>query len=172
MKLFRHQAGATRPRSAAKSVGHAGIRARSRLVLGGLIATLATALLLAVPAFGATPSQIYKDFADNGTLDANYSKADLKRALHDASVQGYGNPVVVAKMKQKKKPTGGVAGKKNPPGAVKAKGGLPFTGAQLGLFSVVGLALIGSGLLLRLTERKKCGAKQADRKRPVSRAEA
>ena len=128
---------------------------KSRRALVGFTTTLATALLLAVPAFGATPDQIYKDFADNGTLDANYSKADLKRALHDASVQGYGSPVVVAKMKQKKKPTGGVAGKKTTPGAVKAKGGLPFTGAQLGLFTVVGLALIGSGLLLRLTGRKK-----------------
>jgi hypothetical protein len=128
---------------------------KSRRALVGFTTTLATALLLAVPAFGATPDQIYKDFADNGTLDSNYSKADLTRAVHDASVQGYGSPVVVAKMKQKKKPTGGVAGKKNPPGAVKAKGGLPFTGAQLGLFTVVGLALIGSGLLLRLTGRKK-----------------
>jgi hypothetical protein len=128
---------------------------KSRRALVGFTTTLATALLLAVPAFGATPDQIYKDFADNGTLDSNYSKADLTRAVHDASVQGYGSPVVVAKMKQKKKPTGGVAGKKNPPGAVKAKGGLPFTGAQLGLFTVVGLGLIGSGLLLRLTGRKK-----------------
>jgi hypothetical protein len=157
MKLFRYQAGGTRSRSAAKSVGHGGIRTRIRRALGRLIATFAVALLLAVPAFGATPDQIYKDFADNGTLDADYSKADLKRALHDASVQGYGSPVVVAKMKQKSKPTGGVAGKKTPPGAVKAKGGLPFTGAQLGLFTVVGLALIGGGLLLRLTGRKKSG---------------
>ena len=131
---------------------------KSRRTLLGFIATLATALLFAVPAFGATPSEIYKDFADNGRLDANYSKADLKRAVHDASVQGYGSPVVVVKMKQKKKPTGGVKGKKTPPAAgVKAKGGLPFTGAQLGLFTVVGLALVGSGLLLRLTGRKKSG---------------
>jgi hypothetical protein len=172
MKLFRHQAGATRSRSAAKSVGHGGSITSSRRARGRLIATFAAALALAVPAFGATPSQIYKDYADNGTLDANYSKADLTRAVHDASVQGYGSPVVVAKMKQKKKPTGGVAGRKSPPGAVKAEGGLPFTGAQLGLFTIVGLALVGSGFLLRLTERKKCGAKQADRKRPVSRAEA
>ena len=125
----------------------------SRRAVLGLATTLVTALVLAVPAFGATPDQIYRDFADNGSLDANYSKADLTRALHDASVQGYGSPVVVAKMKQKKKPTGGVAGRKNPPAGVKG-GGLPFTGAELGLFTVVGIALIGSGLLLRLTGRK------------------
>jgi hypothetical protein len=131
----------------------------SRRAVVSLIATLATALAVAVPAFGATPAQIYKDYADNGRLDRSYSKADLQRAVHDASVQGYGSPVVVAKMKQKKKPTGGVAGQKTPPGAVKAKrGGLPFTGAQLGLFTIVGLALVGSGLLLRLTGRKKSGS--------------
>lgn len=129
----------------------------SRRGLGGLIATLAAALALAVPAFGATPSDIYKDYADNGRLDANYSKAELKRALQDATVQGYGSPVVVTKMKQKTKPSGGVEGKKAPPSGVKASGGLPFTGAQLGLFTVVGLALVGSGILLRLTGRKKSG---------------
>jgi hypothetical protein len=129
----------------------------SRRRLGGLIATLVAALALAVPAFGATPSDIYKDYADNGRLDANYSKAELKRALQDATVQGYGSPVVVTKMKQKTKPSGGVEGKKTPPSGVKAGGGLPFTGAQLGLFTVVGLALVGSGILLRLTGRKKSG---------------
>jgi hypothetical protein len=126
---------------------------------GGLIVTVVAALALAVPAFGATPTEIYKDYADNGRLDANYSKSDLKRALKDATVQGYGSPVVVTKMKQKAKPKGGVAGRKTPPAgvAVEQKGGLPFTGAQLGLFTVVGLALVGSGFLLRLTGRKKSG---------------
>jgi opacity protein-like surface antigen len=123
-------------------------------LIGGLIAAVATAAVLAVPAFAATPSQIYKDYADNGRLDAKYSAADLQRALHDASVQGYGNPVVVAKMKQKPKRKGGVQGGKAG-GASPASGGLPFTGAQLGLFMVVGLSLVGSGLLLRITGRKK-----------------
>jgi hypothetical protein len=38
--------------------------------------------------------------------------------------------------------------------ATKAKGGLPFTGAQLGLFAIVGLALVAMGFLLRSTARK------------------
>lgn len=129
---------------------------RSKRALGRLLATFAAALALAVPAFGATPSEIYKDYADNGRLDANYSKAELRRALEDATVQGYGSPVVVTKMKQKSKPTGGVKGKRTPPrGVEKARGGLPFTGAELGLFMFVSLALVGTGALLRLTGRKK-----------------
>jgi hypothetical protein len=36
-----------------------------------------------------------------------------------------------------------------------ARGTLPFTGAQLALFAVVGLALLGTGLLLRSTARPK-----------------
>jgi hypothetical protein len=127
--------------------------------IGGFVAAAVTALLLAVPAFAASPGQIYKDYADNGTLDGNYSASDLQRALKDASVQGYGSPVVIIKIKQKPKP-GGVGGQKTPPSGttpVPRKGGLPFTGAQLGLFTVIGLALIGSGALLRLTGRKKSG---------------
>jgi hypothetical protein len=34
-------------------------------------------------------------------------------------------------------------------------GTLPFTGAQLGIFAIVGLALVGGGILLRLTGRQK-----------------
>jgi hypothetical protein len=124
----------------------------------GFVAAAITALLLAVPAFAASPGQIYKDYADNGKLNGSYSASDLQRALKDASVQGYGSPVVIIKMKQPK--SGGVGGKKTPPTGTKPvprKGGLPFTGAQLGLFTVVGLALLGSGALLRLTGRKKSG---------------
>jgi hypothetical protein len=127
-----------------------------RRTVAGITAAVATALLLAVPALGATPGDIYRDYADNGRLDATYSQGDLQRALHDSSVQGYGSPVVIVKMK---KPKGGVgAGNTSPDVTTNPrKGGLPFTGAQLGLFTVVGLVLIGTGLLLRLTGRKRSG---------------
>lgn len=118
------------------------------------------ALLLAVPAFAATPKEIYKDYADNGRLDGNYSASDIQRALKDASVQGYGSPVIIIKVKTKK--PGGFKAKKTTPkrGETPARkpprrGTLPFTGAELGLFAIVGLGLIGSGVLLRLSGRKK-----------------
>jgi hypothetical protein len=152
MKVFRNQL-----------AGHIrvplGAMTGSRRALGRLLATFAAALALAVPAFAATPSEIYKDYADNGRLDANYSKAELRRALQDATVQGYGSPVVVTKMKQKSRPTGGVKGKRTPPrGVQKERGRLPFTGAELGLFMFVSLALVGAGALLRLTGRRRAGA--------------
>jgi hypothetical protein len=47
-----------------------------------------------------------------------------------------------------------VAAASIPPAAtVKAGGTLPFTGAQLGLFALVGLALLATGLVLRSTGR-------------------
>jgi hypothetical protein len=42
-----------------------------------------------------------------------------------------------------------------PLATVKGRGTLPFTGAELALFALVGLALIGSGLLLRTTARDR-----------------
>ncbi|MBA2358026.1 MAG: hypothetical protein H0V84_06300 [Actinobacteria bacterium] len=114
-------------------------------VLSGLVAAFAGALLIAVPAFGATPREVYKDYADNGTLQGTYSAEDLKGALKSASVQGYGNPVVTTKITTRRGTTI----------VPTAKNDLPFTGAELGLFSLIGLGLVGSGVLLRLTGRKR-----------------
>ncbi|MFN2468214.1 MAG: hypothetical protein ABR521_08835 [Gaiellaceae bacterium] len=126
-------------------------------VFSGLGAAVLGALVLALPAVGATPSEIYKDYADNGALDGAYSQQDLQNALKSASVQGYGSPVIIIKMKQRK--TGGLEGEKTPPRGTTIvpppKNDLPFTGAELGLFTVVGLGLVGSGFLLRLTGRKR-----------------
>lgn len=49
-------------------------------------------------------------------------------------------------------PTKSAAG---PIGATKTSGTLPFTGAQLSLFLLVGLALVATGLMLRATARTK-----------------
>ena len=58
--------------------------------------------------------------------------------------------------------TAGVLGAKSPTKSAVApltatakRGALPFTGAELGIFALVGLALIGSGLLLRTTSRRR-----------------
>jgi LPXTG-motif cell wall-anchored protein len=42
-----------------------------------------------------------------------------------------------------------------PLAATHASGELPFTGAQLAIFTIVGLALIGGGVLLRSSGRSR-----------------
>ena len=50
-----------------------------------VILAAASALLgVASSAAAATPTQIYRDYADNGRLDGHYSQADLQRALKNA----------------------------------------------------------------------------------------
>jgi opacity protein-like surface antigen len=106
---------------------------------GAVLAALAA--LAAPAAIAATPQQIYRDYAANGRIDGHYSRADLQRALQDASVQGYGKPTVKPGMKAAIQHAlgGGTAG----------SGTLPFTGFDL-LFMVVGGAgLVGLGAGLR-----------------------
>ena len=61
---------------------------RRRLILLGVVAC-AVGMLVAPSALGATPQQIYRDYADNGRLDHAYSKADLQAAQKYAALQGY-----------------------------------------------------------------------------------
>ena len=51
---------------------------------------------------------------------------------------------------------GGVAGAQEPPLSDTAQAGnLPFTGAELAVFAVIGLGLLASGLILRRTARSR-----------------
>ena len=98
-----------------------------RRVVSGVAALAVFALLVAPSAFAAP----------------------VAKAAHVATAQGYNNPI--------KTPKGNVAG-----ATLTAKGGvlatskashLPFTGAQLALFAIVGIALVGGGVLLKATTR-------------------
>jgi opacity protein-like surface antigen len=122
------------------------------------VAALAGAAVVGVPgALAATPQQIYKDYADNGRLDGNYSQKDLNRALRDAVLQGYKKPtsngIVPAIKTQVNKSSGGVAGANLP--AAKKAGSLPFTGADLALMTVGGFSLLLLGGALRRFARNK-----------------
>ena len=142
------------------------------------VVTLAatSGLVLAGTAAAATPRQIYADAADNGRLDHSYSKADLARAQHDATIAGYGNQIIKITIKPKQKPVTQPAAEQivkpkkptphqkfTPPKAAAPavttavkppKGALPFTGAELGLFLAVGIALVAAGFLLRIMGRR------------------
>lgn len=172
-----------------------------------VIAVFAAVLMMAPGAFAATPEDIYKDLADNGRLDGTYTQAELQAFLQNASVQGYGNPVLVTPVivtppvgtttpvvtttpptvavaptpvvatpeagvagvsktvvaakpnAAKPQPATGTAGVQTPEQAPLARtasaGTLPFTGAELGLFALVGAALLLGGFLLRASARQR-----------------
>jgi hypothetical protein len=109
-------------------------------------AVVTAALVWTAASLAATPTQIYRDFADNGRLDMKYSKADLNRALKDAVLQGYGDQNVTGGLPAAAGEAGGAAG---------ASGILPFTGLDLTLMALGGGALLAAGAGLRRLGKSK-----------------
>jgi hypothetical protein len=109
-----------------------------RLCSLGVIACAVGMLVTAPAALGATPQRIYRDYADNGRLDHTYSRADLQRAQKYAALQGYPEVGVQGAVEQ-------ALGAQ----AVKARGGLPFTGFDLALMAAGGALLLVAGTTLR-----------------------
>ena len=120
-----------------------------------LVATAVVALvglLVGSAALAASPRQIYADFADNGRLDATYTRADLESALRNATLGGYEDSGTVGRMKteiKRKLGAGAPAGAQQSLGASGSAGGtLPFTGVDLALIvgGAVFLLALGGGL--------------------------
>jgi hypothetical protein len=136
----------------------------SRVRTSVALLVLSVAALIAAPGvLAASPQQIYDDYADNGQLDGTYSRADLKAALTNATVQGYQpdketgiKPAIEKEINSGGTTSGGTtaggtAGATSggsTPSAVTTSGGLPFTGLDLGLIAAgaAGLLLLGMGL--------------------------
>ncbi|MBW8742571.1 MAG: hypothetical protein ACJ747_06745 [Gaiellaceae bacterium] len=117
---------------------------RSRWRLFAVTAVAAGSLAGGGSAWAASPTQIYKDLADNGRLDGHYSKSEVNAALKDAVLQGYGDQNVQSGLQgtaPANEAAGGVA-------ATTHSGALPFTGTDLGLMVAGGgvLLLLGFGL--------------------------
>jgi hypothetical protein len=100
-------------------------------IIASFIALFA-ALTFASVASGGTSNDIYqqiwKDLADNGRLDGTYDPGDVAAALRDATVQGYGNTVVIVTVPPA--PCTEVAG--GTAGAVQAPNGKWYTNAPNG----------------------------------------
>lgn len=143
-------------------------------IIAALSVLFAAAMIAAPGALSATPQEIYKDYADNGTLDQEYSPADLERALKDAAVQQYGKPgsgglkPEVEEEIDEGAGSGGTAGGDTAGGGtagddtagggtspVQASGGLPFTGLDLSLIAAGALGLILLGAALRRVARQR-----------------
>jgi hypothetical protein len=111
-----------------------------------IVIAAAVALSVVPAATAATPTQIYRDYADNGRLDGHYSRADLNRALKDAVLQGYPHSNVQPGFQHEVAQAGVEAA---------SGGGLPFTGLDLTLMAVGGSALLLTGAGLRRVARKR-----------------
>ena len=119
----------------------------------GVTVLLAIALLAASAATAATPTQIYRDYQDNGRLDGRYSVADLQAALQSPAVQGYGGPTIVPGMRREVRRKLGEQHGVNTTN--KAQGGLPFTGFDLALLTAGGALLLSVGFGLRRVAKQK-----------------
>jgi hypothetical protein len=83
--------------------------------LASLVALVA-GLLVAAPA-AADPGDVYVDYASDGTLSCGHSRADLEGILTDASVNEYGDPLTLLRLK--------IAVRRQLNGGCEAAGGAP-----------------------------------------------
>ena len=142
-----------------------------------VLASFVAAASLAAPAsaFGATSQQIYADAAD-GHLNGHYSQSDLRRAQHDATLQGYGNAIIKIAVnntiKNNSNSTSNASSnassccqqhqvftpplsRPEPSAVVRRSSTLPFTGSNLATFASLGIILLSGGLLLRMMARRR-----------------
>jgi hypothetical protein len=115
-----------------------------------LCASLVAVGVLTAPAMAASPGEIYKDFARNGKLSGQYSKAELEAALKNAIAEGYGAPsgaAIKPAVRHAIQRSATLGAQKEIARTGKA-GALPFTGVDLGLIALGGgtLLLLGGGL--------------------------
>src|SRR6476620_510817 len=110
-----------------------------------VVAVVAAAALAIVPmASAATVDQIVQD-AKDGQIDGSYSRADRNAALSSPLLKTYGGKNGVEAVKSALgSQTEGTSG----------SGDLPFTGAEMVTFALIGSTLIIAGFVLRRTGRR------------------
>jgi hypothetical protein len=69
---------------------------RTRTRLGAIV--VAFACLTGV-AYAGGPGGVYNDFAQDGKLSCNHSRADLEAVLRSGSLNQYGDPLTLARLK-------------------------------------------------------------------------
>ena len=65
----------------------------------GCTAVVLAALWLAPAAAASDPTRIYTDFGLDGKLSCKYTPEELEAALHDATLNEYGDPYTIAGLK-------------------------------------------------------------------------
>jgi hypothetical protein len=70
---------------------------RVRIRLAAIV--VAFACLTGVARAGGGPGAVYNDFAQDGKLSCNHSRADLEAVLRSGSLNQYGDPLTLARLK-------------------------------------------------------------------------
>ena len=109
-----------------------------------VIAVACLVLAISGVALAATPQDIYNDYAADLDLDGTYTEAELRAYLADAWLDQYGDPVLLAALDAIVNDL--LAGGHEE---------FPFTGAQVALTVIAGMALIGGGFGLRRLARAR-----------------
>ncbi len=98
---------------------------------------------------GGTTAAIVSDVAKDGKVDGHYTSAQLKSALNSPLLRQYGGQGAVESVLTKSKPAKTAAAPATGPAD-----NLPFTGADVFLFVIVGGGLLAAGLVLRRFGRR------------------
>jgi hypothetical protein len=72
---------------------------RMRASLAAIVALCACASATGVAHADGGPGAVYNDFAADGRLSCNHSRADLEAVLRSGSLNQYGDPLTLAKLK-------------------------------------------------------------------------
>lgn len=110
-----------------------------------MVAAVASLALVIVPmASAASVDQIVQD-AKDGQIDGAYSRASLNAALASPLLKTYGGTNGVEAVKS--------ALGSQTEGPASGSGDLPFTGAEMVTFALIGSTLVIAGFVLRRTGR-------------------
>jgi hypothetical protein len=72
---------------------------RTRASLAAIVAACVCASATGVARAGGGPGAVYNDFAQDGKLRCNHSRADLEAVLRSGSLNQYGDPLTLARLK-------------------------------------------------------------------------
>jgi hypothetical protein len=122
----------------------------TRFILPLVALALCVMPAVALASSGGTTQAIVKDVAKDGKVNGHYTNAQLKAALKSPLLKQYGGQGAVESVLTKVKPKKTVASAP----ATGPASNLPFTGADVFMFVIVGGGLVAAGLVLRRFGRR------------------
>ncbi len=107
----------------------------------GLVLVFLLAFMMPGTALAATPQEIYDDYAADGKLDGEYTRAEIEAVFSDPVLAQYGDPDILDRLKN----------------YINAsdRSVFPFTGSQMLMIFGGGVVLVGLGVLLRRGRREE-----------------